>query len=108
MKRRFITKADIDRVAESGQQVLEVDGPATVTDLAREHAMQRGVRVVLSGGPGGGGPVDRRHGVYPESAPAGAASDPGLVRRVRAAVVAKLGQAPEGLDETIERVLRRT
>jgi len=106
MKRRFITKVDIDDAVAAGQQVLEVDGRATVTDLAREYAMQRGIRVVLTGGPGGGGP-DRGDRDRSGSAPAGAGADPALARKVRAAVVAKLGHAPEGLDETIERVMRR-
>jgi len=45
VKRQFVTKTDIDRIVEEGRTVLEVDATTTVTDLALEHARQRGVTV---------------------------------------------------------------
>jgi hypothetical protein len=96
--RRFITKVDIDDIADRGETTLELDARATVTDLAREHAMQRGVRVV-------------RVGDAPPPAASGApasSTEPGtdeLRSTVRSAVIGRLGEVPAGLDAAIDRVL---
>jgi hypothetical protein len=94
MSRRFITKVDIDAVAETGRDILEVDQATTVTDLAREHALARGVRIVRQG-------EDTR----PQQSATGKLDDD-LRSRVRAAVVARLGNAPDGLDAVLDRELR--
>lgn len=91
MSRRFITKQDIDTLADAGERVLEVDDQVTVTDVAREHAREREVRIVAR---------DR-------ATPPGALPSDGLsVReRVRRTVIAQLGAEPEQLDAVLDRVL---
>ena len=51
MGRRFITSRDIDDLLDRGEQELVVDASTVLTDLAREHARDRGVRVVTADGP---------------------------------------------------------
>ncbi|TVR21708.1 MAG: hypothetical protein EA387_09905 [Nitriliruptor sp.] len=51
MGRRFITARDIDDLLVRGEQELVVDAATVLTDLAREHARDRGVRVVTADGP---------------------------------------------------------
>jgi len=103
MKRRFVTRAEIDRAADAGQEVLEVDGRVTVTDLAREHAMQRGVRVVVTGAPAAG--AARGESAVPDRGAGPDADAAELAAQVRRAVVAQLGHAPDGLDAVIARVV---
>lgn len=94
MGRRFVTAEDIDELAAAGQSRLEVDALTTLTDLARERAHDRGVAIVeveRAPAAGGAGDVPRRR----------------LRAAVRAAVVAELGTAPEGIDAAIGRVLDR-
>lgn len=95
MPRRFVTRTDIDAIADAGQTELLVDELTTVTDIAREHARERGVRLVkqLAPAPPPGRP------------PATADADDDLQASVRAAVVARLGHAPDGLDAVLDRVL---
>jgi hypothetical protein len=94
MSRRFITKVDIDALAEAGRDTLEVDQATTVTDLAREHALARGVRIVRQG-------EDAR----PQQSTTGNL-DEDLRSRVRATVIARLGSEPDGLDAVLDRELR--
>jgi hypothetical protein len=92
MSRRFITKQDIDTLADAGEHVLEVDDQVTVTDVAREHARDREVRIVAR---------DR-------AAPPGPSPDDASVReRVRRAVIERLGVEPEQLDAVLDRALER-
>lgn len=95
MPRRFITKSEIDDLAEAGIDVLEVGPRDTVTELAREHAQQRGVRIVR----------------VAEGAPP-AADDTLTHAKVRSAVrsgvIAALGHVPEGLDAALDKVVPRT
>ena len=51
MGRRFITSRDIDDLLARGERELLVDEHTTLTDLAREEARDRGVRVVPADGP---------------------------------------------------------
>ena len=51
MGRRFITSRDIDDLLARGERELLVDEHTTLTDLAREEARDRGVRVVPAHGP---------------------------------------------------------
>lgn len=102
MSRRFVTKADVAAAAESGERVLRVGRRDTVTDVAREHAQQRGIRIERTDedsvrAPASGGPV--------ESGSATAAPEI-TRRRVRRAVIAALGTAPDDLDAVIDKVLR--
>jgi hypothetical protein len=93
MSRRFITKQDIDTLADAGEQVLEVDDQVTVTDVAREHARERDVRIVA-----------RDRATTPAALPSGDAS---VRERVRRAVIAQLGVEPEQLEAVIDRALER-
>ena len=91
MGRQFITRAQIDDLAERGETRLEVDPRTTITDLARERARERGISLVVAG----------------RVAPADAGNDDDRLRSsVRSAVLAALGEAPADLDDAIERVLR--
>ncbi|GAA1542273.1 hypothetical protein [Nocardioides humi] len=94
MPRRFVTKAEIDALADRGETRLEIDDRTTVTDVARERAAQRGVAVVRPDAPGPQPP-----------APPGTGSVTRSV--VRSRVLAELGEAPPGLDEALDRVLGR-
>jgi hypothetical protein len=98
--RRFITKIEIDELADRGEVVLEVDDRTTVTDLAREHARQRGVRLVRNEGhPGEAG----TEALAPASATDPSADE--VRAAVRSAVLGQLGEVPPGLDRAIDRVL---
>jgi len=88
MSRRCLTKRDIDECVDAGVDVLEVDARTIVTDLARERAQERGVRLART-----------------DDAPDREGTE--LRQQVRAAVIARLGQAPDGLDAVIDRVLAR-
>jgi hypothetical protein len=101
MGRRFITTNDIDELADRGELLLEYDDRVTITDLAREHARQRGVRLVRRDAPSPSPAA--------EAAPASAADpDRDEVRSaVRSAVIGRLGEVPAGLDAAIDRALRR-
>jgi hypothetical protein len=104
MQRQFITKTDIDAMADAGQQVLEIDDCATVTDLARDQAMQRGVRIVRRAGETrAAAPSGPTSG--PSAAPEPVADGADLRARVRALVIARLGGTPEGLDAVIDRAV---
>ncbi len=106
MGRRFVTAEDIDELVAAGRSRLEVDERTTLTDLARERAHDRGVAIVE---------VERapaRPMPHPRSAAGGAPGAGDVPRRrlraaVRAAVVAELGTAPEGIDAAIGHVLDR-
>jgi hypothetical protein len=96
MGRRFVTKADIDALADAGRTELEVDDAVTVTDVAQERALERGVRIVRAAGTPAGTPD------------AGEGATRGQVREaVRRAVIAQLGSEPADLDRVIARVMGR-
>jgi hypothetical protein len=98
--RRFITKRDIDAVADAGRDTLEIDDLVTVTDVAREHARSRSVRFVRVAGPAdgnGSGHVDDE-----SFGPTKAA----VREQIRRAVVDRVGQEPPDLQRVIDRVLR--
>ncbi len=136
MGRRFITARDIDDLFDRGETELRVDATTVLTDLARERARERGLRVTPAGAgvvagagsgagaPSGGGgasgaPAPRDAGAAPagsaEVPPAAVAMAPGddgptrrqLRAAVRAAVIAEFGTAPEGIDVAIGRVFDR-
>lgn len=112
--RRFITKQDIDEAADAGRDALDVDDLTTITDLAREHARDRGVRIVETGRGGaragavGAAAATAAAPATGSSAGTGGSAAPRAAevrREVRAAVIARLGHAPEQLDAVIDRVL---
>jgi hypothetical protein len=92
MGRQFITRTQIDELAERGETRLEVDPRTTVTDLARERARERGVTLVTA---------DRAVTDWADTG-----DDERLRAAVRSAVLAALGEAPADLDDVIDRVLR--
>jgi hypothetical protein len=92
--RRFVTVRDIEHLVDEGIQALDVDRLTTVTDAARERALERGVRLVPVASDADAG----------DHAPA----DTGLAERVRQEVVLQLGAPPPAdLDAVIARVLAR-
>ena len=95
MPKRFLTKRDIDEYAECGVMEVVVDDDTVLTDLARDRAMDLGVRLIRVQGTGQGA----------EKLERGAAQENDVRRRVRAAVIANLGGAPPGLEAIITRVL---
>ena len=74
MAKTFYTERDIEDMANRGQTSLVVNDNVVLTDLARETALKRGVRLV------------RENLVHPEDN--GSAQ---LIHRVKAAVIARLG-----------------
>jgi hypothetical protein len=94
MGRTFYTARDIDRFADEGLTELCIDNSIVLTDIARERAHERGLRLVRV----------PDAGVTP-SPERPASAD--LHERVRAAVIARLGVEPDGLDGIIGSVLRR-
>lgn len=91
MAKTFYTERDIIDLAARGETSLEVNDDVVLTDLARDEAMKRGVRLV------------RRNN--------GQAEDPAqaeLAHRVKAAVIARLGDQVDAklLDAVVTKVVR--
>lgn len=106
MGRRFITRSDVDAALGEGRDVLRVGHRDTVTDVAREYAQQRGVRIEREDdGGGSGGSTGRPAGEADRPRTASSADHDRLRRRVRRAVVEELGTAPPGLDDAIDRAI---
>lgn len=112
MPRRFITKVDIDRLIGEGATELVASPECVVTDLAREYARDRGLPVrTAPAAPRTPSPVTTATGAPAPASPPAAAPAPGTsgagVDRgaVRAAVIARLGSEPPGLDDALRRVL---
>lgn len=101
MTRRFVTKTDIDDLADRGELLLRVEDRTTITDLAREHAQQRGVRIVRAS-VGDAGP---QGDAVPTPASVAEPGPEELRSAVRSAVLARLGQVPAGLDAAIDRAI---
>lgn len=95
MSRRFITKDDVDRLVDAGESQLVVDRRTTVTDLAREHAMQSGFTIV------------EQPGDTPARTLGGGASEEQVRAEVRSAVIAALGEVPPGLDRAVQKALQQ-
>lgn len=97
MARRILTAETIDDLLAQGQTEVPLGPTDIVTALAREHARDRGVRLV---------PVDEVPPATrtPEAPASDPADDAALVRR---AVIGVLGREPGGLDAVIARVIRQ-
>ncbi|MCS7037994.1 MAG: hypothetical protein RMN24_03790 [Anaerolineae bacterium] len=89
MPRRVLTQRDIEDLAAAGTTQIELDADTLVTALARDRARELGVRLLPATG----------------ARPTAPATATDLHARVRAAVIARLGGTPEGLDAIISRVL---
>lgn len=95
MPKTFYTEHDLIDLANRGATTLEVGDDVVLTDLARDVALKRGIQLVKRG----------------ESAPAaGRAADDqaDLIRRVKVAVVARLGGQVDMqlLDSVVSRAVR--
>jgi hypothetical protein len=104
MSRHFITKAQVDALVERGETRLEVDDKTTLTDVARERALERGIAVVRVDGP-----ARTQFDASPSGTSSNGASangDPEVRSAVRSAILAALGEAPRGLDDAIDKVLK--
>ncbi len=91
MPKSFFTERDIIDLAARGVTSLEVNDDVVLTDLARDEALKRGVRLVRSA--------------------TGQAEDPAqaeLVHRVKAAVIARVGEQVDAkiLDAVVNKVVR--
>jgi hypothetical protein len=96
MPRRFITERDIAAYAAQGMRELVVEPDMVLTDMARERARAAKIRLVCPESVSG--PV--------AGAPAAQPAATGDVHaQIRAAVIARLGSEPEGLDAIIKGIL---
>jgi hypothetical protein len=97
-RRRFVTRHDVEDAAAQGR-AIDLEERDVLTAEAAQRARDLGVRV-------GSGGVARAtaSSTRPET---GRGTDADLRRAVRAAVVAELGSEPVGLDDALDRVLRR-
>lgn len=87
MGKRVVTRATVDESLAAGAHELVVAPGDIVTALAREHAQERGLRLVAGG-----------------AAPQAVTDDD--VAAIRARLIAALGYEPEGLAGVIERACR--
>ena len=92
MAKTFYTEHDIQDLAHRGVTTLEVNDDVVLTDLAREQALRRGIQLVST------------KAARPEAPRTG---DAELAQRVKAAVIARLGDEvdPKILETVIARVL---
>lgn len=91
MPKTFYTERDIVDLAGRGVMSLEVNDDVVLTDLARDEAFKRGVRLVRAAN--------------------GQAEDPAqaeLAHRVKAAVIARLGDQVDAklLDAVVNKVVQ--
>jgi len=91
MPKTFYTERDIIDLAGQGITSLELNDNVVLTDLAREEAHKRGLRLVRA-----------------SSIPAEDPAQAELIHRVKAAVLARLGDQVDAkrLDAVITRVVR--
>jgi hypothetical protein len=91
MPKTFYTERDIIDLAGRGVTSLEVNDDVVLTDLARDEALKRGVRLVRS-----------------STLPAEDPEQAELVHRVKAAVIARLGDQVDAkvLDAVVTRVIK--
>jgi hypothetical protein len=92
MAKTFYTERDIDDLHARGVTTLEVNDDVVLTDLARERCEARGIRLVRQAAPG----------AHPQDA-----ADAELAHRVKAAVIARLGEGvdPKVLDGVVAKVV---
>ena len=111
MSKTFYTEHDIQDMAAQGATRLEVNDDVVLTDLAREQATKLGIELVRSDSPPATRHPERSEGSRSEESPPVTRHPPGpdLHQRIRAAVIAKLGDQVDAaiLDRIITRVLSR-
>jgi hypothetical protein len=97
MPKLFLTASDIDHHADRGVKEIPIDDNVVLTDIAREQARARGVRLVR---------VDNAVPSIAECHTTIADKKESDVHgQVRAAVIAHLGSAPGNLDAIITKIL---
>ena len=91
MPKSFYTERDIIDLVQRGVTTLEVNDNVVLTDLARDEALKRGLRLVAQ---------------KPAAAPADETDE--LIHRVKAAVLARLGEQVDAqmLDSVVTRVVK--
>lgn len=95
MSRRILTKDAIDELLAGGTTEVRLESGDIVTALAKEYALERGLRLIPAGGPA---PAPT------PTAPGGGEVSPAAA--VRKAVVSALGYEPDGLDAVIAKALK--
>jgi hypothetical protein len=97
MPKTFYTERDIQDLAARGVTALDVNDEVVLTDLAREKALNLGLKLVRGAGA-------TASPARPGSAPT---SKDEVVAKVKAAVIARLGNGvdPALLDAVITRVV---
>ncbi len=94
MPKTFYTERDVIDLVQRGVTTLEVNDDIVLTDLARDEALKRGLRLVAS--------------KKPAEAPAPVDDTDELIHRVKAAVLARLGEQVDAqmLDAVVTRVVK--
>jgi hypothetical protein len=95
MPKLFLTARDIDYHADQGIKELPIDDNVVLTDIAREQARARGVRLVRAQNA-----VEQITACHPDDS-----ENQKLHGKIKAAVIANLGSTPENLDAIITRIL---
>lgn len=97
MSRQVLTYADIEKLLASGTSEVLIGPTDIVTALAQDRADEVGLRLVR-------GEVAAQQTAQP--APQKQPGEASPAAQVRAAVIAALGNEPDGLDAAIDRVLQ--
>ncbi len=96
MAKKFLTAKDIDFHADQGVTEIHVDDDLVITDLGQERARERSVRLIRR-------PAGEKSPPHPACEKNSPQED--VYQQVRAAVIARLGGAPEGLDQIVRQIL---
>ncbi len=94
MPKTFYTERDVIDLVQRGVTTLEVNDDIVLTDLARDEALKRGLRLVAS--------------KKAAETPAPVDDTDELIHRVKAAVLARLGEQVDAqmLDSVVTRVVK--
>lgn len=100
MAHRVLTVTSINELLSQGCTELKLEPGDIVTALAKEHAQQRGLRLVPAN-------ATSAPAATPGAAPTPEPSLEPIPQKaaVRKAVIAALGREPEGLDAIIARIM---
>jgi hypothetical protein len=96
--RKFLTKLLIDKHADCGIKVIEIDANTIVTSEASDQARRRGVELRR---------VDQADCHLSKSATCTSEEQEAIRKQVRAAVISKLGFESEMVDRAVDSVLAR-
>jgi len=95
MPKLFLTARDIDEHANRGVKEIPIDDNVVLTDIAREQARARGVKLVRTQNA-----VEHITECHSEED-----EDKDLHNQIKKAVIANLGGTPDNLDAIITRIL---